>query len=228
MAIVTLVRDDFNRANGALGTAPTGQTWLHSGTRQVAVSGNVAIGAAGGADQDASYIDAGVTSYTLSAKLWNSTAPDLNCGLVWRLSDGSNYHLILLTNGPDPALFYYTFEAGEWVSQKYNTTEDYYAVPNALETWVPITVVVTPESNEIYLGENLLAFPSDSAFNANATGVGILLNATSQAIDDFLVTHEVADAVGGGHGAVTTRGPRRRLMVYRVGNVWYEEVRRLK
>lgn len=186
----TLVQDSFNRANGALGTAETGQTWLHSGTRQVVIDTNVAVGAVGGSLQDISYVDAGVTSYTLSAKLWLTTAPGLHCGLVWRVSNGDNYHLIFLyyEAGTTYHLYYYTREAGNWVAKKCNTTLDYYTLAATPEAWITATVVVTPESNKIYLGEDLIAFPSDVSFNASATGVGLLLDAASQAANDFLVT----------------------------------------
>lgn len=60
--MAVLVSDSFNRADGAIGVADTGQTWVHSGVRQVAIASNTCVGAVAGSLQDTTYIDCGKLS----------------------------------------------------------------------------------------------------------------------------------------------------------------------
>lgn len=212
MATVTLVSDSFNRADGPVGAADSGQTWLHSGTRQVEVASNVCVGKIAGTEQDTSYIDCGEADFEITAKLWLSDQQGLHCGLVWRLTDENNYYLVFLyyESGTTYRFYGYKQVAGSWMGM----TGSHKTITASPGDWLECKIVASGTNSKVYIGETL-HYDNTDEFNATATKVGVLLDAASEKIDDFLVTHEVADVAttggrrGGGSAFVLARRPRR-------------------
>ena len=86
-----LVFDSFNRANGNLGNAESGQPWLTGGSPTTAwvVASNVAKRASATTSvDDVAYIDCGTPNVTVSATITMSTVSN-GCFLVARMS-GTN------------------------------------------------------------------------------------------------------------------------------------------
>lgn len=224
MATVTLVSDSFNRADGPVGAADTGQTWLHSGTRQVEVASNVCVGGSAGAQQDTSYIDCGEADFEITAKLWLGDQGDLQelfCGLVWRLTDENNYYHVLLAyeSGTTYRFYGYKHVAGNWLEMT-GSPKTITASPGG---WLECKIVASGTNSKVYIGETL-HYDNTDEFNATATKVGVWLPSENGKIDDFLVTHEVADVAttggrrGGGSAFVFARRPRRYQTIV-VGDV---------
>jgi len=87
----TIISDSFNRSNGNLGNADSGQTWLTGGVPTTAwvVASNVAKRASDTTSvNDVAYIDSGRSNVTISADITMSAASN-GCFLVARMS-GSN------------------------------------------------------------------------------------------------------------------------------------------
>lgn len=96
--IVTLVSDDFNRANGSLGTAPTGQTWAVT-TGTAAIASNKAAPAAGGS----AIIDSASVDVDVSADLtWGSNT----AGILFRCNSTETDRMGVFQDGATSLTMY--------------------------------------------------------------------------------------------------------------------------
>lgn len=99
--------DSFNRANGNLGNADSGQAWLTGGTPTTAwvVSSNVAKRASATTSlTDVAYIDCGRTDVTVSATITMTTVSN-GCYLVARLgADMNNGMSAIFADSPNLVL----------------------------------------------------------------------------------------------------------------------------
>lgn len=179
--MANLVWDSFNRANGAIGNADSGQAWVASGAKPLYVQSNVCIGDAAGALEDCHYIDCGQSDVFVQAELYLSASSGLHCGLVWRLADADNYHLVFLfyNGGTNYRLYYARFVAGSWEGLTY---VPYVAAPGS---YVTCRIEARGANHKIYF-DGVEEYDFDSAAHQTATGVGILLDSSTQWLDDFL------------------------------------------
>lgn len=93
-----IVSDSFNRANGAIGTADTGQTWAttNGGSSYSISSNQVAPALIGSAQHTPCVIDAGKSDGIVSCDYASSVS---GTGLVFRLVDDANFWLVLVFDG---------------------------------------------------------------------------------------------------------------------------------
>lgn len=89
-----VVTDSFNRADGAIGSADTGQAWTAgSGTWSVVGGKAQQTAAAGGVRTQV--VDSGLVDVAMQADIaWGSLA-----GLVFRYTDGTNYYVAKISQG---------------------------------------------------------------------------------------------------------------------------------
>jgi len=90
--------DSFNRANGAIGTADTGQSWatLNSSSTFNISSNQAAPTTVTGTLHTPCVVDAGVSDCVVSCDFVSSTS---GIGFVFRCVDDSNYWLALIFDG---------------------------------------------------------------------------------------------------------------------------------
>lgn len=175
-----LVFDDFNRPNGPVGTAFTGQPWtLHYGA--LAVAGDAA---APGEGFVLASVSGGIGRGTLDVR---ATGVDSEFWLVFRLSDGSNY-----------------FRFGRWRNEPYQLQK---ISANAATIYLPLLSVAPVAGDTLrcaYSGNqidclvnNVLVARATDAFNSTAAGVGVSAYQSSAArFDDLVLTDPPrADAV---------------------------------
>lgn len=99
-----LVSDTFTRADGALGTTETGQTWLYSDAAYSVVSNQAASGA--GSGYQMALVNAGQADVDLSFTFDPVTSDPNDCGAIARYIDLGN-HLLLD----------FTYLSGRWLSR---------------------------------------------------------------------------------------------------------------
>lgn len=86
-----VVFDSFNRADGELGNADTGQTWAkYGGSRTVNVLNNQ-VASSGSRNLTKVGIEVGITNIIMSALVVNRQATTRGTGLVFRMIDRYNY-----------------------------------------------------------------------------------------------------------------------------------------
>jgi hypothetical protein len=181
MAVV--VRDSFNRANGAVGTADSGQAWAKSGDKGYYVSSSNCTGDSSGDAADFIYIDAGVADFELTAEVYRSLVGGMRCGAVFRATDASNYHVAFLyyDAGGSAFRFYYgRMSSGSFDGLTYIDPE------LTQDGWSTLKVAASSTSIKVYL-DDTLHHDITSEFNATATKVGVLANGDTEHVDDFLV-----------------------------------------
>lgn len=167
--------DNFNRANGALGTSSSGHTWASSG---MTIDTNKArrTTPAGGAD-----IDSGLADFSLEAVVVNGTGAEI--GLQARKTDANNYWYCAV-NGDN--LYFLKFEAGVLA----NITS---AIVVDANTGTH-TFKVTGVGNDLkFYVDGVLKLSLTHAFNATATrhGIGggnVFATDTASTYDDVVCT----------------------------------------
>lgn len=169
-ARATIISDTFTRANGALGTAESGQTWLFGGP--AGGSWVVATNKAqrtGGSEFNYSfaYIDAGTPDYTIQATMGS----DLG-GLLLRYQDSSNF--VIKTDN--------RFEAWVGGTAVWSTSTAFPHVAN------DVIKVIASGANYIYYKNGVLQGSFGIPFLYDKTNVGLSSLHSSATFDDFTVT----------------------------------------
>lgn len=168
-----VVSDTFNRPDGSLGVADTGQVWSllagtlgivsNAATRTAVTSPNVAA------------IESGHSNVDISVDMtWRA-----NAGLVFRLSDQNNYFLTRIMSG-----LYQIYKIENSVTTKIGE----YAMPTTLGTVYSLKVTASGDNILNYIN-GVLAISVQSSFNTSATMHGITTRTSDSGdtLDNFKV-----------------------------------------
>ena len=185
--MATLVSDSFNRADGALGTADSGQTWAYVNTTaaKFAVSNNRAVGGVNFTANQYAYVDAGIVPSVIQAKvIYKAALRGCYEGVVFRgVNDGNHWSLNLVPLADGTGVFVLAV----WYAN-YPTWNDVDLTDLVEGQWYTIKVVDYGTYMETYLDDELIHTKVDSAHNSG-TRVGIAITGGSNSgLDDFLVT----------------------------------------
>lgn len=175
MAVV--VSDTFDRGNGPMGVADTGQVWgvVQTPSSTWAISGNKARATA--ANLSIIALESGVSDCTVSADFDETSGEN---GIAWRIVDNDNHYMI--------------FPRYNSVYKKVDGT--YYSLSNILVgavdpgTW---SVVLAGNEAEVKLNGITQATVTDP-FNAAVTKHGLMAHNTVETFNNFLVT--IPDTIG--------------------------------
>lgn len=178
----TIVYDSFNRANGNLGNADTGQAWLTGDVPTTAwvVASNVAKRALPTTSlADVAYIDCGKSNVTVSATITMSSVSN-GCFLVARMSGTSmdNSMSAIFADSPNLVLIRRTI-AG--------VTDNLANVSYAFASGVPYDCVFACNGNDFTVSINGVVVASATNDNAlkNNTRVGMFLPLPLTSVNDY-------------------------------------------
>lgn len=174
----TIASDNFNRADGALGTTPVGsKAWtspaLSFGISIVSNQAKADTVSIGGA-----VIDGATLDYTVSVKLYPVSGEQ--CGIIYRYADNLNYGRVHW-NGSTGEVQIQTIIGGGAAQQNQATTT--WAAGDTLTVIIAGTLVTAQKNG----GTLCSATVSNGAINGT-TKQGIYANGDRSIFDDFLVT----------------------------------------
>lgn len=181
--IVYAVTDDFARADGALGVAPTGQSWVVPSGTVTLVSGAAQTSA--GAGTHIAYVESTISNCTVEAKIPTGSS---TAGLLVRYSDASNY--FRFTMG-----YAYKVVAGSAFGTVAGGT-GYYS-GGAFLAGDTMRIVMAGDSLKVYrqtgsVGAFTLAYDGVDSFNQTATKHGFTNRGTgADRFDDFAISLNV-------------------------------------
>ena len=174
-----LVSDTFTRANGAIGTAETGQVWTDNGAGFQVISntaGATAVGATLGTQ--CATLDAGVADCTITVKFatWGTAT-----FIAFRFADTSNL-LAFYLSGTNTARIL-KIEAGTQTTFFTGTTNTNIASGDTYTVVLSGTSITLKQN-----GTALATRPNAQSFNQTATKHGIGANQTLSRLDNFTIT----------------------------------------
>lgn len=171
LTLPAAITDSFNRANGAIGNADTGQTWqtyVPTGGASWQVIGDQAGVPGASAGNNLAWIDAGVADNTVQM----TAAVDADYAApIWRLSDANNYYMLA-------GNFIQKIVAGSPVSVATGVVN---AGPGDT-----ITVTTSGPTHLIYKNGSL-SFMFVDSFNQTATAAGMFTSGPTDRIDNFSI-----------------------------------------
>lgn len=176
-----LVWDKFDRANGAIGTSDSGDTWTNTGDHVIQVNTNRAAVTAIGTGTNYTYLDAGERPATIQVDVLAHTAIGLSAGVIYRGVDSNDFWMVLLyyNGGTDWRVYNYLCTAGTYSREQYAlvtcTANNYY------------TLKITDDGTNIAISFDGTQRITDSSTAQNAgTYVGLRGNTTSARYDNFV------------------------------------------
>ncbi len=167
-----VVSDSFNRANGAIGNADTGQPWVAFVGTPVIFSNQYL---ANGVGLATSAIDSGLTDCTVAVTMLSGQFS----GLIWRVVDGNNY--LLCQWEPDNSLGVYTRIAGV-----FTLLAD--SAPNVMATGRRVSITISGNNFIVKVDGTTVLTTSSTSF-PTITAQGIYSGDTaSRLFDNFTVS----------------------------------------
>ena len=187
-----LVRDSFDRPDGAVGNADSGQTWLFTGTYGLVIDSH-RVGSAGGSGY--AYIDAGSVPDYVQADVQALTVSGNRTSIVFRGVGANDYWLSLLYYTGSVYQIYTAYYQSGSLKSSQNAT-----VAATTGNWYTLKVIDTGDTVETWFN-GVKLFTHASTVHNTGTRVGVWMDNTSLRMDDFLaatsetgVTLTVADA----------------------------------
>lgn len=187
-----LVFDSFNRNNGAVGVADSGQTWLFTGTYGLNITSNT-VTSAGGSGY--AYIDAGEVPDYVQASVQALTVSGNRTSIIFRGIDSNDYWLSLLYYASNTYTVYTAYYEAGTLKGSQNTV-----VSATTNNWYTLKIVDTGTTVETWFNGTKILTHTSTVHNTGQL-VGVWMDSTSLRMDDFLaatndttVTLTVADA----------------------------------
>ena len=173
-----LVSDSFNRANGAIGVADTGQTWIDEGEGWQVLSNTArATGSPGALGAQACVLNAGVSDCTITVTFSTYSSAQF---IAFRLSDVNNL-LAFYLSGTNTARIL-KLAAGTQTTA-YTTTTNTNIASGDIYSVTLSGSSITLKQNGVQIGTT-----QTNSFNQTATNHGIGTNTTASRFDTFSVT----------------------------------------
>jgi len=164
--------DDFDRSDGPLGNAVTGQTW-ESPVPGIEIAGGLAVNPKG-TNNARSVVETGLSDCIITAKI---AVVKPGTRIAFRTSTASNFYSFQTENG-----HYRLYKFVNWSATMIGNNSTH--APNA--TNEILRVVLKGSSIKCYANDNLIFDVTDD-FNVNATKHGIMINSPEARISEFLV-----------------------------------------